>query len=161
AQKWFHYIFNPTRQSSDPSPQRYWIPKPLHGLTTPQIQAQQINRLLTAVNQGDGSALQQVELWRANPFNPFLLADLRPVAYMKSAVMSYLDNLVAWADNPFASESREALSEATLLYVIASEVLGPAPSAVPPPDHADESFDQLEPSLDAFANAMVAIENVI
>ncbi len=30
-----------------------------------------------------------------------------------------------------------------------------------PPQHADESFDQLEPSLDAFANAMVEIENVI
>ena len=35
------------------------------------------------------------------------------------------------------------------------------PVAVTPPQHADESFDQLEPSLDAFANAMVEIENVI
>ena len=75
--------------------------------------------------------------------------------------MSYLDNLIAWGDNLFSTESREALSEATLLYVIASEILGPQPAAVTPPQHADESFDQLEPSLDAFANAMVEIENVI
>ena len=80
---------------------------------------------------------------------------------MKSTVMSYLDNLIAWADNLFSTESREALSEATLLYVIAAEILGPTPVAVTPPQHADESFDQLEPMLDAFANAMVEIENVI
>ena len=46
--------------------------------------------------------------------------------------MSYLDNLIAWADNLFSTESREALSEATLLYVIASEILGPQPVAVTP-----------------------------
>ena len=91
-----------------------------------------------------------------------MLADLRNgVPYMKSTVMSYLDNLIAWADNLFSTESREALSEATLIYVIASEILGPQPVAVTPPQHADESFDQLEPTLDAFANAMVEIENVI
>ena len=75
--------------------------------------------------------------------------------------MSYLDNLIGWADNLFASESREALSEATLIYVIASELLGPTPVAVTPPEHADESFAQLEPKLDAFANAMVEVENSI
>ncbi len=37
AQTWFHYIFNPTRQGSDPVPQRFWIPKPLHNLTSAQI----------------------------------------------------------------------------------------------------------------------------
>ncbi len=162
AQTWFQYIFNPTRQGSDPVPQRFWIPQPLHNLTSAQILAQQINNLLLAVNQGDPTAVAQVETWRNNSFNPFVLADLRNgVPYMKSTVMSYLDNLIAWGDNLFSTESREALSEATLIYVIASEILGPTPVAVTPPQHADESFDQLEPSLDAFANAMVEIENVI
>ena len=80
---------------------------------------------------------------------------------MKSAVMSYLDNLIAWGDNLFATDSREAVNEATLLYVTASEILGPTPSAITPPAHADECFDQLEPLLDAFANALVEVENVI
>lgn len=147
---------------SDLPPQRFWIPKPLHNLTSSQILAQQINNLLAAVNQGDPASVAEVENWRNNSFNPFLLADLRQgVPYMKSTVMSYLDNLIAWGDNLFSTESREALSEATLIYVLASEILGPTPTAVTPPMHSDESFDQLEPSLDAFANAMVEIENVI
>ena len=161
AQTWFRYIFDPTRQGNDPVPQRFWIPKPLRGLTSAEILQQQINTLLAEVNQGDPDAVAQINAWRQDPFNPFVLADMRPVAYMKSTVMSYLDNLIAWGDNLFATESREALSEATLIYVIASEILGPAPSAVPPPAHADMSYTQLEPLLDAFANAMVNIENVI
>jgi len=159
ALNWYHYIFDPTRPGPDPAPQRFWIPKPLYNLTTPQILAERINNLLLAVNQGDPTAVAEVESWRKDPFNPFLLADQRPVAYMKRTVMSYLDNLIAWADNLFATDSREALSEATLLYVIAAEILGPQPAAITPPQHADESYDQLEPKLDAFANAIVDIEN--
>ncbi|HEY4088381.1 MAG TPA: neuraminidase-like domain-containing protein [Bryobacteraceae bacterium] len=161
AAKWFHYIFDPTRAGTDPAPKRFWIPKPIYDLTSADILAQRINNLLEAVNLGDANAINQVESWRRDPFNPFLLADQRPVAYMKRTVMSYLDNLIAWADQLFASESREALSEATLLYVIAAEILGPNPTATTPPKHADESYDQLEPKLDAFANAMVDIENSV
>ena len=127
AQTWFQYIFNPTRQGSDPVPQRFWIPKPLHNLTSAQILQQQINNLLVAVNQGNPTAVAEISSWRDDPFNPFLLADQRPVAYMKSTVMSYLDNLIAWGDNLFSTESREALSEATLLYVIAAR--DPRPGA--------------------------------
>ncbi|HSN30850.1 MAG TPA: neuraminidase-like domain-containing protein, partial [Kofleriaceae bacterium] len=161
AQKWFHYVFDPTRQGAEALPQRFWIPKPLRDLTTAEVLAENIAKLLAAVDHHDPSAVAQIKAWRADPFDPYHLADLRPVAYMKATVMAYLDNLIAWGDNLFSSESREALSEATLLYVLASEILGPAPQAVTPPPHADMSYDQLEPLLDAFANAMVDIENVI
>jgi hypothetical protein len=161
ALKWFHFLFNPSRQGLEPVPQRFWIPKPLNSLTTPQVLQQNINQLLQLVNLGDPGAVAQVRRWRNDPFNPFLLADQRPVAYMKRVVMSYLDNLIAWADNLFSSESREALNEATLLYVIAAEILGPQPVAITPPQHADDSFDDLAPKLDAFANVLVDIENVI
>jgi hypothetical protein len=158
---WFHYIFNPTRQGPEPVPQRFWITAPLAQLTPAQILTQRINDLLLLVNQGDANAIAEVIRWRRDPFNPFLLADQRPVAYMKRAVMSYLDNLIAWGDNLFSTDSREALNEATLLYVIAAEILGPQPVAITPPQHADESFDDLEPKLDAFANALVEIENAV
>jgi hypothetical protein len=166
AQTWFHYIFNPSFQPSDPAtdpvPQRFWIPKPLHNLTSAGILAQQITNLLEGVNTGNPTDVAEVAAWRNDPFNPFVLADMRNgVPYMKSTVMSYLDNLIAWGDNLFSTESREALSEATLIYVIADEILGPTPVAVTPPQHADQSFDQLEPILDAFANAWVEIENVV
>jgi hypothetical protein len=161
AQSWYRYVFDPTRQGSEPVPQRFWIPKPLHNLTPGEIAKQQINVLLEEVNRGNAGDVAEVERWREQPFNPFVIADQRPVAYMKATVMAYLENLIAWGDNLFSTESREALSEATLLYVVASEILGPQPVAVEPPKHADESFDQLEPALDAFANAMVEIENVL
>jgi hypothetical protein len=161
ALTWYQYIFNPTRQGPEPVPQRFWIPKPLNSLTTPQIVAQAIENLLVLVDQHDANAIAEVTSWRRNPFNPFLLADQRPVAYMKRAVMSYLDNLIAWADNLFSTDSREALNEATLLYVQAAEILGPQPQAVVPPHHADASYDDLAPQLDAFANAMVDIENYV
>src|SRR5439155_21677918 len=155
AQSWFHYIFDPTRQSADPAPKRFCIPKPLYNLTSAAILNERDNNLLQLVNQADPAAVNQVRRWQNDPLNPFLLADLRPVASCKAVVMAYLDNLIGWADNLFATDSREALSEATLLYVIAAEILGPQPVAVTPPQHADDSYNDLAPKLDAFANAMV------
>jgi Tc toxin complex TcA C-terminal TcB-binding domain/Neuraminidase-like domain/Salmonella virulence plasmid 28.1kDa A protein len=161
ALKWLQFIFNPNRQGPEPVPQRFWVPKPLAALTPAQILDERINELLKLVNQGDPDKVAQVRRWRKDPFNPFLLADQRHVAYMKRAVMSCLDILIAWADNLFSSDSREALNEATLLYVIAAEILGPQPISVTPPQHIDASFDDLEPKLDAFTNALVEIENVV
>ena len=174
ALKWYRFIFDPTHAGPEPIPQRYWIPKPLHRITAPNVLAQQIEALLEEIDaahrdssmglpetQAERAADEMVKRWRRDPFNPFLLADLRPVAYMKRALMSYLDNLIAWADNLFATDSREALNEATLLYVMASEILGTKPVAVTPPERADKSFAELEPALDDFANAMVDIENVV
>jgi hypothetical protein len=161
ARRWFHYVFDPTRASDEPAPQRFWITRPLADLTVPSIQAQQVHRLLDLVNQGDEAAVRQVRDWRRDPFNPFLLAEHRPVAYMKRVVMSYLDNLIAWGDALFATASREALNEATQLYVLASELLGPRPYLVTPPPRAARSWTELEPELDAFANAVVTVENLV
>ncbi len=161
ARRWFHYIFDPTRVSTAATPQRYWITRPLAEQTSTTLQQQRINELLAAVNRRDAGALAQVERWRDDPFNPYLLADLRPAAHMKRVVMSYLDNLIAWGDSLFATASREALNEATLLYVMAAELLGPRPQLLPPPSRASKSWNQLEPVLDAFANALAAIENYV
>ncbi|WP_290777949.1 neuraminidase-like domain-containing protein [Arenimonas sp.] len=161
ARDWFHHVFNPTRASVEPVPQRYWITRPLAELNSTAVLASRIDQLLAAVNRRDPAAVGQVERWRTDPFNPYLLADLRPVAYMKRVVMSYLDNLIAWGDALFATNSREALNEATLLYVVAGEILGPKPQQVPPPARAAASWTELEPQLDAMANALVNIENLV
>lgn len=161
ARKWFHHIFDPTKVSSAPTPQRYWVTRPLSEQTSATLQQQRINELLAAVNRRDPSALGQVERWRDDPFNPYLLAELRPAAHMKRVVMSYLDNLIAWGDSLFATASREALNEATLLYMMAAELLGPRPQLIPPPARASASWNELEPQLDAFANALTAIENYV
>ncbi len=161
ALAWLQYIFNPTAPGPLPEPRRFWVTLPFSTLTSAQVAKQNINNLLMAVNQNDSDAMGQVQSWQANPFNPFLVADLRPVAYMKAVVMAYVNTLIAKADYLFASTSRENLSEAMLLLVRASEIMGPLPQAVPPPDRADASFLTLQPELDAFANAMVTIENLL
>ena len=76
-----------TRRARAPSRRRkrFWIPKPLYDLTErPRFSQQRINNLLDAVNQGDPDRESpRSTSWRKDPFNPFLLADQRPVAYMK------------------------------------------------------------------------------
>lgn len=161
ALAWLQYIFNPTAPGPLPEPQRFWVTLPFSTLTTAQVAKQDIDNLLAAVNQNDPDAVGQVLSWQASPFNPFLVADMRPVAYMKAVVIAYVNTLIAKADHLFATASRENLSEATLLLVRASEIMGPLPDAVPPSARADASFLTLQPDLDAFANAMVEIENVL
>ena len=39
--------------------------------------------------------------------------------------MRYIDNLVAWGDSLFRQNTLESINEATLMYVLASELLGP------------------------------------
>ena len=69
------------------------------------------------------------EKWRENPFNPHLIARLRLVAYQKAAVMKYLDNLIAWGDSLFGRDTIETVNEATQLYILAANILGPRPQS--------------------------------
>lgn len=154
AQKWFHYIFDPTETVGN-SPDRYWRTKPFHnysGTTT-------IQQLAYWLNQGNDEAETQVELWRKNPFNPHLIARMRIAAYMKSVVMKYLDNLIAWGDQLFRRDTIESINEASQVYILAVQILGRKPELIQRNGIADKSYNDLEPALDAFSNALVALEN--
>src|SRR5262249_3674476 len=86
----------------------------------------------------------------------------RTVAYQKTAVMKYLDNLIAWGDYLFRQDSMESTNEATQLYITAAEILGPRPRKIPPQARPPlESFNELEEAFDAFSNALVEVENVV
>ncbi len=162
AQHWFHYIFNPTDTSSHPSPQKFWNTKPFFQRDSQEYIDQRIEQILTMINSGNPELIKQVEDWRRNAFQPHLIAKFRTVAYQKAVVMKYLDNLIDWADNLFRSDRREAINEATQLYVLAAEILGPKPMIIP--KHVESpvlNFNQLEPKLDAFSNAMINVENFI
>jgi hypothetical protein len=96
AQRWFHYIFDPTDVSTYEAPAKYWRVKPLfeesqfwRGPT--ETLGKMMERLSTTAE----GVTKQVEAWRHDPFNPHLLARLRRVAYMKTVVQKYLDNLIA------------------------------------------------------------------
>ncbi|GHO82383.1 Tc toxin subunit A-related protein [Dictyobacter formicarum] len=174
AQKWFHYIFNPTTDGASPSPQRYWNVLPF--LTTAPERIQETLALLDYTGsdqdmlQRKAQVEQQVDAWRRTPFSPHPIARLRPIAYQKYVVMSYIDNLINWADQLYRQEALESINEATQLYVLACEILGPRPQEVPDRTskgdmnyydltHAkDASSNQAHSIIDSFSNAMVSLE---
>jgi hypothetical protein len=164
AQKWFHFIFNPMDPSNDKVPKKYWVTKPFYEHGDPDYQNAEITRLLQLIDQGssDPDLIKQVTQWQAHPFNPHLIARLRTVAYQKMTVMKYLDNLIAWGDQLFRQDTIETINEATQLYILAAEILGPRPEEIAPrATIAPETFDSLEPDLDAFSNALITVENLV
>src|SRR5262249_28433007 len=58
------------------------------------------------------------------------IARLRPSAYQKSIVMKYIDNLLDWGDQLFTQFTMESVNEATMLYVMAADILGPRAAEV-------------------------------
>lgn len=168
AQKWFHYIFDPTDRSPDYGvPQRYWKTRPFFENDDHHENVQELMELLSYTGDDDEKLKrkqqleQQVTDWRENPFNPHLVARLRNTAYQKNVVMKYLDNLIAWGDQLFRRDTIESINEATQLYLLASEILGRRPETIPEEEHAKKTFYHLKDDLDAFSNAVVEIENSV
>lgn len=120
AQKWYHYIYNPTIQQpekgeilNDPK-DIIWRFLPFRDLTLPTLRDMLNNP----------AALEE---YHKNPFKPHAIARLRPTAYQKAIVLKYIDNLLDWGDYLFAQDTSEAINEATMLYVTAYNLLGPRP----------------------------------
>ncbi len=137
AMSWFHYIFNPTDKTSYTSPQKYWVFKPFFTLSTPENRAQEIRNVLNNIEEH----VSQVNEWLNNPYKPHLVARTRPVAYQKAVVMKYIDNIVAWADQLFRQDSMESNNEATLLYMLAYEILGKRPEMIPQTNSSSSFFN--------------------
>ncbi|HWQ70174.1 MAG TPA: neuraminidase-like domain-containing protein [Patescibacteria group bacterium] len=171
AQRWFHYIFDPTDASGETGPERYWKFRKFYEDVTEDGISRSIQQLLELL-QYDGSdpAIRkekeemedQVRQWQLNPFNPHLIARSRTSAYQKTVVMKYIDNLIAWGDQLFRRDTIESINEATLLYILAAEILGQRPVPIPERTHQEKTFNQLlTEGLDAFSNALVEIENFL
>ncbi|GAB4372419.1 MAG: hypothetical protein Kow00121_14770 [Elainellaceae cyanobacterium] len=174
ARDWYHFIFNPiglegTTEGGSPM-SKYWITKPFFETTQEDYIQQRIDNILRmlAGDTSDSDMATQTELrtqvvdWRTNPFEPHRIANYRTVAYQKTIVMKYLDNLIAWGDNLFRQDSMESITEATQLYILAAEILGPRPQKIPLPAKPPiETFNELESDLDAFSNALIEVENLI
>lgn len=156
AQKWFHYIFNPTETEGD-IPNRYWKIKPFYD----HFGQSNVDEVLSKISSGDKSFNRQLNQWMKNPFQPHVIARLRVVSYMKSVVMKYLDNLIAWGDQLFRRDSIESLNEATQLYVLAAQILGPKPVSIEKNVAAPRTVEDLLAGVDPLSNKLVAIENEI
>lgn len=160
AQKWFHYIFDPTDNSDGPTPQRFWKVRPFQ-----YTNVQKIEDILKNLNTGADEQLQvdtirSLEAWKDAPFRPHVVARYRPQAYMYKTVMAYLDNLTAWADSLFRQDTGESIDEAIVLYVLAANILGPRPQPVPKKGAVrPQTYANMRADLDRFGNAIRAFEN--
>lgn len=168
AQRWFHYIFDPT--ANDPTtapPKRFWkflafrqeknpgrIDRQLELLSKPPTELDAEER------QARDRLLDGYRAIREHPFKPHAVARTRHLAYQYSVVMKYLDNLIAWGDQLFTQDTVESINEATQRYVFAANLLGPRPQRVPQPGKVrPKTFDQLKAAgLDELGNALVELE---
>src|SRR4029453_9242161 len=164
AQRWFHYIFDPTSNDTtvDP-PARFW--KFLRFRQDTDVQ--RIDDLLALLSKPDDECtpkeidlkhkvLQGYAAIMANPFQPHKGARPRTVAYQYSVVMKYLDNLIAWGDSLFMQDTIESINEATMRYVLAANILGERPQQIPLRGKGrPKSFYDLKKSdLDRTGNAL-------
>ena len=160
AQNWFHYIFNPTDNSPGPTPERFWKVEPFQYTDVHLIE----DILVNLSQKQDGplydQTIRSINDWMDHPFQPWAVAKHRPSAYMMKTVMAYLDNLIAWGDSLFQQYTIETINEATQLYVMAANILGDRPQAVPTKGSVKPlTYNDLRAStLDPFGNAMVDME---
>lgn len=171
ARIWFHYIFNPTSSAKTKDPdkpwQRYW-----NLVKFRETEPERITALLRTLSddskdpvvQRQREVLQdQIADWRDNPFQPHRLARLRLQAYQKSVVMKYIDNLIQWGDRLFRQDTIESINEATQLYLLAQEILGPRPQQIPTQGKVQEQTyaDLHKEGIDMFSNALVPLEDTL
>jgi len=131
AQRWFHYIFDPTDDSDGPTPERFWKVKPFQYTDVKLIEEILVNLANGADTKLQAETVNSIEALKDAPFRPHVVARYRQSAYMFKTVMAYLDNLIDWGDSLFRQDTGESINEATMLYVLAANILGTRPQAVP------------------------------
>ncbi|NMO53404.1 hypothetical protein HH310_19715 [Actinoplanes sp. TBRC 11911] len=103
-----------------------------------------VERQLDRLGDRDGL----LKAYQEDPFNPYAIADLRPVAHRRAVVMAYVDNLLDWGDLLFRQYTPESVDEARMLYLFAYDLLGAPPerlaTALP---SAAETFEEIGPDL--------------
>jgi len=161
ADRWLRLIFDPTRYSAQD-------PKAFLRLRVfrDSEERDSVTAALTSLAQaaagrstsGGTYAIQDlIERWRSTPFQPFAISRRRHSAFLLKVVFACLDNTISWADSLYRRETREAIGEATLLYVLASRILGPRPRVEEARRiRSAMTFDQLADRWDDFANAWVS-----
>ncbi|MDA8142227.1 MAG: neuraminidase-like domain-containing protein [Desulfobacteraceae bacterium] len=135
---WYDYIFDPMARDGQP-----WRYREFATLTP-----QTLRQMLT-----DPAALA---VYRNDPFNPHAIARLRLSAYQKAVVMKYVDNLLDWGDELFSEFTMESVNEATLLYVLAADILGAKPNLLPKCfQEKSRTYDDIKPSLSTVSDLLI------
>jgi receptor-binding and translocation channel-forming TcA subunit of Tc toxin len=161
ARRWFHYIFDPTSTDG-----QFW-----KFLAFRKADVHRIENLLVLLSKPDKECTDDETRQKAevlsgydgilnDPFKPHVVARTRTLAYEYNVVMKYLDNLIAWGDSLFMQDTMESINEATLLYVLAANILGRRPQKLPERGKVKaKTFAQLKADLDLMGNTMVDLES--
>ncbi|MCB9489598.1 MAG: insecticidal toxin protein [Deltaproteobacteria bacterium] len=154
AQHWFHYVFDPTDESGAEAPERFWKAKPLKNT--------ELDTIVDIVEELGGKSpnpdtLAAFNAWIDNPFRPHVVARKRPYAYNYKVVMAYLDNLIAWGDYLFREDTGESINEAMQMYVMAANILGEHPQAIPQDELArkkGKTYNELLGHVESYSEAV-------
>ncbi|MCB9234044.1 MAG: hypothetical protein H6581_20475 [Bacteroidia bacterium] len=121
AQKWYHYIFDPTAPPVEEgdATDRFWQFLPFRDHSPESLKDRLGN-------------IPSLKAYAEDPFNPHAIARHLPGAYQKAVVMKYIDNLIDWGDQLFEMDTMESINEAQLLYILAADILGPKPEEIGP-----------------------------
>jgi hypothetical protein len=163
AQRWYHYVFDPTsteeitiiellprEERARRLLDRVWRYRPFRNLDAPSLR-----NILT-----DAEALA---VYSKDPFNPHAIARVRSSAYQKAVVMKYIDNLLDWADYLFTQFTNESVNEALMLYVMAADVLGPRPAKLGDCGEGriqPKSYENISPTLGASHEILAEVESL-
>lgn len=163
ALKWINYIFDPSNRDVSLQDLRYWKIKPFLIDVTKGIpyymRLLSAPNLTTAEKEEKKQWEEQIEIWRDHPFDPHLIASMRPRAYMLWTVMELIDILSDWGDFLFRQDTTESINEAINLYVLASEILGERPKKVDRPAPPEYTYDDILSNLTAISTASANFEN--
>jgi len=159
AQRWFHYLFDPTDDSDGPTPERFWKVRPFQYTDAKKIEEILVNLAIGSDETLRKETIRSIEAWQDAPFRPHVIARYRQQAYMYKTVMAYLDNLIAWGDFLFRQDTGEAIDEAMMLYVLAANILGPRPQPVPKKGTLrPQTYNNLRKELKQFGTVMCDME---
>lgn len=163
AQRWYHYIFNPTATEvtetangtlSAAEKRKRELDRNWRYIEFREIDTEKLRQQLTDK--------QAIEVYKKDPFNPHALARLRLSAYQKSIVMKYIDNLLDWGDQLFTQDTMESVNEATLLYVVAAEILGERPAELGDCGEGKiqpKTYENIKPALSRGSEFLAELEN--
>ncbi|MEG4576203.1 neuraminidase-like domain-containing protein [Microcoleus sp. N3A4] len=152
AKWWYERIFDPT--ASEPSNPAKPADRNWRYIEFRDVTLQKMKDTLT-----DQAAIEQ---YKQDPFNPHAIARLRLSAYQKAIVMKYIDNLLDWGDYLFAQDSMESINEATMLYVLAFDILGKRPAKLGQCETASDeklTYENIGPGISKGSEFLITLEN--
>ena len=161
AQKWYHYIFNPGADEVINFPSGATVAEKKKMELDRNWQYLEFREINVQKLRDQLNNKAAIEAYKKDPFNPHAIARLRLSAYQKSIVMKYIDNLLDWGDQLFTMDTMESINEATLLYIIAKEIMGDRPVEIGSCDEgvvSPKNYETIKPLLNKGSEFLAEIE---